>query len=270
MSGAARSDGFTEALPKKDVVAPLFVAGVWGASWMFAEEGNIESLASKMDINTDPNATPTPNQVFHHLWPFVAGTIGMLFDSIACKFSQTKDMEYLCTKALNDDTGAALALSLLTPAAEHSAAMTRAICAHADSLRRIKEIIAIYKTLPREQHDDVVVNACAIAAKVAALPELRDEGLSVSDFTWMMPPGKAHLYTQYGIEGLSALWQVDSTAFLAQGGIARLAELVEGPALMPDKADSGMINQMMVRLLLRTSPRPPTWYSARFRVFIAL
>lgn len=244
-----RSDGFTQALPKRDIVAPLIIASIYGGAWMMTEEGRIEELASKIDVNTDPLANPTPNQVFHHLWPFVAGTVVMLFDSISCKFSQTKDMDWLCTKALNDDVAAAVALSLLTPAAEHSPALTRAICDRG-SLPRIKEIVAIYKTLPREQHDDVVVNACILAAKVAALPERRDEGLSMAEFAWMMPPEKAHDYTPYGIEGLGALWKADTRGFLQEGGVARLAELVAGPPLRPSKPGSGLLTQMLAERML--------------------
>merc|ERR1719310_920955 len=210
---AARSDGFTEALPRGDIVAPLVFTAVYGFSWWMAGEGRIKELAMKVDINTDPNKNPTVNQMFHHIWPYVAGSIGTLFDSVACKFAATKDMDWLCTVALNDDTNAAVALSLLVPPAENSPAFVKAILDKPGTLRRVKEIVHIYKTLPREQHDDVVVNACILAAKVASMPELREQGLQVADFVWMMPPEKAHLYTQYGVEGLAALWQQDTKAF---------------------------------------------------------
>ena len=39
--------------------------------------------------------------------------------------------------------------------------------------------------------DDVVVNACILLAKVAALPELKAAGLGLGDFTWMMPDAGA-------------------------------------------------------------------------------
>ncbi len=205
-----RTDGFTEALPRRDVVAPLLIAGVYGFAWTMADEGRIRNLVENTKVNTDPEAAITPDLVFQQVWPFVAGTLGMLFDSIACKFSQTADMDWLCTDTLNDDTNAAIALSLLTPAAEHNSPLVRAICERKGALRRLKEIILIYKTLPREQHDDVVVNAATIVAKVASIPELREEGMRMADFVWMMPDDKAQLYTQYGIEGLSALWKASA------------------------------------------------------------
>ena len=60
-----------------------------------------------------------------------------------------------------------------------------------------------------------------IMKTAGVVPELRDQGLRVADFVWMMPPEKAQLYTQYGIEGLAALWQEDTTAFLCSGGVLR-------------------------------------------------
>jgi hypothetical protein len=184
------------------------------------------------------------------LWPYVAGTLGMLFESVACKFSQTKDMEWLCTTALNDDVNAAVALSLLTPPAEFSPAFTRAICDRKGALRRVNEIVQIYKTLPRDQHDDVVVNACVVMAKVAALPELKAEGLAVADFSWMMPAGeKAPLYAQYGLEGLQMLWQSDTRSLLSSGGVLRTYELLEGSPLRPSKLESSVINQLLAHRL---------------------
>ena len=249
MSSSARTDGFTEALPRPDVIAPVFFASIYGLSWMGADEGNVQSLAEKAELNTDPNASLSPTQLFHHIWPYVAGSIGTLFDSVACKFSTTKDMDWLCTVALNDDTNAAVALSLLTPPAENSYAFVRSICDRPGALRRLKEIIQIYKTLPREQHDDVVVNACILAAKVAAMDELRDQGLDMADFVWMIPYEKAQLYSQYGIEGLNALWTVDRRAFLCSGGVLRVHELLHGPPLRPTKGDSSPINQLMAHRL---------------------
>lgn len=245
-----RTDGFDEALPRRDIIAPLFFAGVYAGSWVAADEGRIQSLAEKVDVNTDPTKNPTPTQLFHHLWPYVAGTLGMLFESVACKFSQTKDMEWLCTTALNDDVNAAVALSLLTPPAEFSPAFTRAICDRKGALRRVNEIVQIYKTLPRDQHDDVVVNACVVMAKVAALPELKAEGLAVADFSWMMPAGeKAPLYAQYGLEGLQMLWQSDTRGLLASGGVLRTYELLEGSPLRPSKLESSVINQLLAHRL---------------------
>ena len=224
-SSTPRIDGFDEALPRRDIVAPLIFGGIYAFSWFSADEGRIKGLAEKVDINTDPEKNPTPTQVFHHLWPYVAGTLGMLFESVACKFSQTSDMDWLCTTALNDDTNAAVALSLLVPPAEYSACFTRAVAQRPGVLHRVKEIVTIYKTLPREQHDDVVVNACILEAKVASLPELKDQGLTIGDFVWMMPEDKAHLYTQYGLEGLQALWKDDPRALLCSGGLLRTLEL---------------------------------------------
>ena len=99
-ASSSRTDGFTEALPRGDVVAPLVFAGIYGFSWWMAEEGRVQALAEKVDINTDPSKNPTPNQVFHHVWPYVAGSLATLFDSVACKFAATKVPHCLNTWAL--------------------------------------------------------------------------------------------------------------------------------------------------------------------------
>ena len=160
-----RTDGFNEALPRGDVVAPIVFGGLFAGAWYMAEEGRIKPLIEEIEPSTDPNAWPTPKQMFGHVWPFVASTLGMIFESVACKFSQTTDMAWLCTDAMNDDMKAAVALCLLVAPAEHSAAFVRTVNEHG-TLRRIKEVVQIYKTLPREQHDDVMTNACVITAKV--------------------------------------------------------------------------------------------------------
>ena len=160
-----RTDGFNEALPRGDVVAPIVFGGLFAGAWYMAEEGRIKPLIDEIEPSTDPNAWPTPKQMFGHVWPFVASTLGMIFESVACKFSQTTDMAWLCTDAMNDDMKAAVALCLLVAPAEHSAAFVRTVNEHG-TLRRIKEVVQIYKTLPREQHDDVMTNACVITAKV--------------------------------------------------------------------------------------------------------
>ena len=43
----------------------------------------------------------------------------------------------------------------------------------AGALARIREIVAIDKTLPREQHDETLTNACVIASKVRDTTETR-------------------------------------------------------------------------------------------------
>jgi len=249
LSSTARTDGFHEALPRGDFVAPIVFGAIYGFSWWMAGEGNIKGLAEKVEINTDPTQNPTPTQLFHHIWPYVAGSLGTLFDSVACRFSQTGDMDWLCNVALNDDTNAAVALSVLTPPAENSPAFLRAILERPGAFRRVKEIVQIYKTLPREQHDDVVVNAAILCAKAAAVPSLREETLPLSDFVWMMPADKAHIYTQYGVEGLGALWHVEKRAFLCSGGVLRIHELLDGPTLRPHKPDSSAIIQLMAHRL---------------------
>ena len=40
------------------------------------------------------------------------------------------------------------------------------------------------------------MNAAILCAKAAAVPSLREETLPLSDFVWMMPADKAHIYTQ--------------------------------------------------------------------------
>jgi hypothetical protein len=140
-------------------------------------------------MNADPNAWPTPKQLASHLWPFFAGHLAMLFESVACKFAATDDFRWLCTDAMNDDIKATVALCLVTAPAEHSPAFVRAV-AEQGTLRRVNEIVMIYKTLPREQHDDVLTNACVLAAKVAAIEDLRDSGLALDDFLWMLPTDK--------------------------------------------------------------------------------
>lgn len=94
-----------------------------------AEEGKIKALvdSSNIDPNPDPNAWPTPKQFFCLAWPWVAGTVAMLFDSVAAKFATTSDMKFLCTTALNDDIKATTALCILAAPAEHSVPFVRAI-----------------------------------------------------------------------------------------------------------------------------------------------
>jgi len=170
-----RTDGFNEALPRGDVVAPIVFGGLFAGAWYMAEEGRIKPLIEEIEPSTDPDAWPTPKQMFGHIWPFVASTLGMIYESVACKFSQTTDMAWLCTDAMNDDMKAAVALCLLVAPAEHSAAFVRTVNEHG-TLRRIKEVVQIYKTLPREQHDDVMTNACVITAKVLPLVSTWNRG----------------------------------------------------------------------------------------------
>jgi len=164
---SARTDGFNDALPRRDIVAPIICTGVYGFSWWMAEEGRIKKMVEEIELNTDTEAWPTPKQMLNHFWPFLAGTLAMVFESVACKFSQTEDMRWLCTTAMNDDLKATVALCLLVAPAEHSPAFVRAVCEHGTMIR-LKEIVQIYKTLPRDQHDDVLTNACVIASKVPA------------------------------------------------------------------------------------------------------
>merc|ERR1719424_1828146 len=200
--------------------------------WYMAEEGKIKALvdSSNIDPNPDPNAWPTPKQFFCLAWPWVAGTVAMLFDSVAAKFATTSDMKFLCTTALNDDIKATTALCILAAPAEHSVPFVRAI-AETGALARIREIVAIYKTLPREQHDETLTNACVIASKVAADPELRSQGLPIGDFLWMMPAGPPQLYTTYGAEGVAHLWMSHPAEMLAGGGVGNAAGLAEGVSL---------------------------------------
>jgi len=250
---SARTDGFNEALPRRDVVAPIFCGAIFGFSWWMAEEGTIEPLVENIEMNTDPQAWPTPKQILHHLWPLLAGNFAMMFESVACKFTQTKDMTWLCTTAMNDDLKATVALCLLVAPAEHSPAFVRAMCEQG-TMPRLRDIVQIYKTLPREQHDDVLTNACIIACKLAAMPDLRDQGLSIADFLWMAPQESAYQYTPYGIEGLAHLWQSQSAEFLRKGGYLRISELTAGPPLRPSKKDSSIVNQELAgRLLARTA-----------------
>ena len=94
------------------------------------------------------------------------------------------------------------------------------------------------------------VKAARVMAKVAALPELKAEGLAVADFSWMMPAGeKAPLYAQYGLEGLQMLWQSDTRSLLASGGVLRTYELLEGSPLRPSKLESSVINQLLAHRL---------------------
>ena len=61
-STGARTDGFTEALPRGDWVAPLIFGGTWAFAWWTAEEGKIKALVESVEMNTDPNAWPTPTR----------------------------------------------------------------------------------------------------------------------------------------------------------------------------------------------------------------
>ena len=143
----------------------------------------------------------------------------MLFESVACKFARTDDLRWLCVDAMNDDIKATVALGLLVAPAERSPAFLRAVCDHG-TMRRTREIVQIYKTLPRDQHDDVLVNACIVLANVAKLsePELRSQTLPVDDFVWMIPADKGHMYTTYALEGLAHTWRDDPGAVAGEFG----------------------------------------------------
>ena len=232
-----------------------------------ADEGKLKPLVEAVEMNTDPNAWPTPKQLFSHFWPFVASTLGMLFESVACKFARTDDMRWLCVDAMNDDIKATVALGLLVAPAERSPAFLRAVCDHG-TMRRTREIVQIYKTLPRDQHDDVLVNACIVLANVAKLsePELRAQTLPVDDFVWMIPADKGHMYTTYALEGLAHTWRDDPgavagefgqpapsdgvAALLKSGGLARVAQYMDGPPLRPKQGgDAAILNQEVARRL---------------------
>ncbi|KAL1514485.1 hypothetical protein AB1Y20_003584 [Prymnesium parvum] len=245
---STRTDGFHEALPRRDLLAPALVAAAYGFSWAMADEGKLRALAEEVEVNTDPNAWPTPKQIFHHLWPFFAGTFGMMFESAACKFAKTSDFQWMCKEAMQEDAKAVTALCLLTAPAEHSPAFVKALC-DAGVLPRIKEIIAIYKTLPRDQHDDLLVNATVLTAKAAALPSARAESLDVAGFVWMLPADKAYLYCPYGLEGVAHTWSDDMKGLLLSGGVTRVAELMEGMPLRPKKAESTIANQELAKRL---------------------
>ena len=249
-STGPRNDGFNEALPRGDIVAPIIFGGLFAGAWYIAEEGRIKPMVEDIEPQTDPEQyMPTPKQLFGHIWPLVASTLGMIFESIACKFSQTSDMKWLCTECMNDDMKAAVALCLLVAPAEHSPAFVRAINEHG-TLRRIKEVVQIYKTLPREQHDDVMTNACVICAKASAMADLKADGMGAEDFVWMMPEDKAYMYTACGIEGLAHTWQADPKTMLRGGGATRLAELVAGTPFRYPKKENSVANQELARRLL--------------------
>ena len=176
-------------------------------------------------------------------------------------------MRWLCVDAMNDDIKATVALGLLVAPAERSPAFLRAVCDHG-TMRRTREIVQIYKTLPRDQHDDVLVNACIVLANVAKLsePELRSQTLPVDDFVWMIPADKGHMYTTYALEGLAHTWRDDPgavagefgqpapsdgvAALLKSGGLARVAQYMDGPPLRPKQGgDAAILNQEVARRL---------------------
>jgi len=218
-----------------------------------AEEGKVKALVDGIEMNTDPNAWPTPKQFFSVTWPWVAGTVMMLFDSVACKFASTSDFKYLCTGALNDDLKATVSLCILAAPAEHSAPFVKAI-SETGALARINEIVHIYKSLPRDQHDETLTNACVIAAKAAADPSLRAQALPLQDFLWMMPSGSPQLYTAYGAEGVAHLWMDSSEALLAGNGVGLAAEHAAG-SLAPSNYFNFVTIELASRLLNRCAPR---------------
>ena len=46
-AGPVRTDGFNEALPRNDYVAPIFFAGIYAFSWFAADEGHVKALQSR-------------------------------------------------------------------------------------------------------------------------------------------------------------------------------------------------------------------------------
>ena len=85
----------------------------------------------------------------------------------------------------------------------------------------------------------MVLNAAVLLARAAAMPDIRGSGLGVSDFAWMAPADKAHLYTQNGVEGIASLWRTNRRELLTSGAVVRLAELIQGsPSAFPLKPPS--------------------------------
>jgi len=248
MATASARSGFAQALPRRDVVFPLVTCGILaGGLYYLAEEGKVKALVAGIEMNTDPNAWPTPKQFFSVTWPWVAGTVMMLFDSVACKFASTSDFKFLCTDALNDDINATVSLCILAAPAEHSAPFVNAI-AETGALARVNEIVQIYKTLPRDQHDETLTNACVIASKAAADPNLREKALPIADFLWMMPSGAPQLYAPYGAEGVAHLWMDAPEELLAGGGVGLAAEHAAG-ALTPTNYFNFVTIELSSRLL---------------------
>ena len=59
VANRARTDGFNEALPRRDIVAPLVCTGVFGFSWWMAEEGQAANQTWAPRAHCLPTLLPT-------------------------------------------------------------------------------------------------------------------------------------------------------------------------------------------------------------------
>ena len=59
MATAARTDGFNEALPIRDAVAPALIAGIYGFAWYYAGEGKVRLRLEPSTTSLAPLACST-------------------------------------------------------------------------------------------------------------------------------------------------------------------------------------------------------------------
>lgn len=256
-AAAARADGFNAGLPGRSVAVPVVALGLYGLGWAATEDGRITQLTKDFEATMkgmDPeqlNATiPSPKVVWNLFWPIATGLLASLFESIAARLALSPDMAFLCGPALDADFMAPTSIALLSFPTEHPA-FVEALWDQR-GVDKVWNIVNVYRTLPPEQHDDVLTNAAIIAAKAAASP--RGAALDAAPFIWMVTKESAGPCAPAGVEGLAHLWQKQRVAVLKAPVVSELDALRRSasPARM-------LVGELANRLLSRMALDVPAF-----------
>lgn len=254
---AARADGFSAGLPPRSVGVPIIAFGLYGLGWAVTEDGRITQMTKDFEStmkNMDPeklNATiPSPDVVWNLVWPIATGLLTSLFESIAARLALSSDMAFLCDQALDADFMAPTSIALLSFPADHPG-FVEALWDRR-GVDKVWNIINVYRTLPPEQHDDVLTNACIIAAKAAASP--RGTRLDATPFVWMLTKESCGPCASAGIEGLAHLWQRQRVAVLKAPVISELQGL--RTSTLPTRL---LVGELANRLLCRMAMDTPAF-----------
>lgn len=256
-ASTARTDGFNAGLPGRSVAVPVVALGLYGLGWAVTEDGRITQMTKDFETTMktmDPeklNATiPSPNVVWNLCWPIATGLLTSLFESIAARLAMSSDMAFLCDTALDADFMAPTSIALLSFPADHPA-FVQALWQHR-GVDKIWNIINVYRTLPPEQHDDVLTNACIIASKAAASP--RGKSLDAAPFVWMVTKESCGPCAPAGIEGLAHVWQRQRLAVLKAPVISELDSLRKSTS--PTRM---LVGELANRLLSRMAMDVPAF-----------
>lgn len=239
---------------------PFVALGFWGAGWMLADDGRIEGLTQDfektmkgMDEKKMQATIPEPKVMFMLGWPLAAGMMMALFESVTAKFARSPDMKFMCGPAMEADFMAPTAIALLSFAAEHPAFVTDLW--RLGAVERVWNILGVYRTLPPEQHDEVLVNACMLGCKAAGTAQGK-ASLDAGVFAWMITKEPGGQTAQAGIEGLAHLWPTQRLAVLKSPAVTELDALRS--SLSPNKL---FLGELANRLLSRMAADAPAFES---------